>query len=121
MNLYRRAPVESEKADERQGSSAMWTALTDLTFEEWIYHIFDHPESWYFGIGNEFWDGPPTTTVAYATKLFEDPAPPLEGFTDAELNRGLWYLASSGGSGMLAALDDKSVSVGERARCIGAF
>lgn len=99
----------------------MWEALTDLTFEEWVYHIFDHPEAWYFGIGNEFWNGPAPVTVAYVTRLFEDPVPPLEGFTDEELNRGLWYLASSGGSGMLSDIDHGSVSLADRARCLGSF
>lgn len=99
----------------------MWEALTDLTFEEWVYHIFDHPETWYFGLGNEFWDGPAVTTVAYVTRLFEDPILPLEGFTDEELNRGLWYLVSNGGSAMLSDLDDKMVSIADRARCVRSF
>jgi hypothetical protein len=99
----------------------MWEALTDLTFEEWVYHIFDHPEAWYSGLETEFWDGPAVTTVTYTTRLFEDPIPPLEGFTDEELNRGMWYLVSNGGSGMLRALDDKSVSIAERVRCVESF
>jgi hypothetical protein len=99
----------------------MWERLTDLTFEQWVYHIFDHPDAWYHAIGSEFWDGPAATTVAYLTRLFEDPVPPLEGFTDAELNRGFWYLVSSGGSDMMFALMDASVPLADRLRCVSAM
>jgi hypothetical protein len=96
----------------------MWEELTDLTFEQWVYHLFDHPEAWYHAIGTEYWNGPAVTTVAYMTRLFEDPVPALEGFSDEELNRGFWYLVSNGGSDMMFTLMDESVPVGERVRCI---
>lgn len=99
----------------------MWEALTDLTFDEWVYHIFDHPDTWYHAIGSEYWNGPAATTVAYMTRLFEDPLPPLEGFTDEELNRGFWYLVSNGGSDMMFSLMDPSVPFPDCLRCINAI
>lgn len=99
----------------------MWEELTDLTFDQWVYHIFDHPDTWYSAIGSEYWAGPTATTVAYMTRLFEDPIPPLEGFTDEELNRGFWYLVSNGGSDMMFAVNDQSVPLADRLRCINSF
>jgi hypothetical protein len=99
----------------------MWEKLENLTFEEWVYHIFDHPDTWYSAIGSESWDGPAATTVEYMTRLFEDPVPSLEGFSDEELNRGFWYLVSNGGSDMMFTLMDESVPLDARLRCIRGF
>jgi hypothetical protein len=99
----------------------MWEKLENLTFEEWVYHIFDHPDTWYYAIGTEFWDGPAETTIDYMTRLFEDPVPPLEGFSDEELNRGFWYLVSNGGSDMMFTLADSKQSFPNRRRCVEAI
>jgi hypothetical protein len=95
-------------------------ALNNLTFEEWVYHVFDHPDAWYHALDSDYWDGPAATTVAYMTRLFEDPITPLEGFTDVELNRGFWYLVGSGGN-MMGALKEESVPLADRFRCMEAF
>ena len=54
--------------------------LTDLTFKEWVSFIFDHPAE-----GPE-WHGDP--------------------FTDAELNKGLWYMISPGLGEHMLCLDE---------------
>ena len=99
----------------------MFEKLTDLTFEEWVYHMFDHPEAWYFAIGSEYWDGPPEVAVEYVTRLFTDPHPHLDGYTDDELKRGFWYLLSNGGSDVMFAISDPRVPLEKRLACIETF
>ena len=99
-------------------------APTDFSFEAWVAHVFDHevtkPE-WYFSDDADYWDGPNATTVAYITRLFEDPIPHLEGYADAQLNQGFWYLINNSCSDFMFALLDESVAWNARSRCLGSF
>jgi hypothetical protein len=98
--------------------------LTDLPFDQWVRHVFDHevrqPE-WYFDLDAAYWDGPPALTVAYMTRLFADPLAAAGGYTDAQLNQGLWYVASNSASNCMLALGDASVPLTERVRCLRAI
>ena len=96
----------------------------DLSFDDWVLHVFDHPATgpeWHWGPDAPYWPGPPAAIVAHLTRLFEDPLPPLEGFTDAELNKGFWYIASNGCSDYMFALSDPSVPLDARLRCVRAL
>ena|SRR5258708_4879503 len=100
--------------------------LTALSFEQWLAFVFDHPvdESrleWYFDPDSDWWDGPPQTTVQYLTGAFENAANLLEPYSDAQLNQGLWYLASNACSNHMLALLDESVPWPERQRCLRAM
>ena len=98
-------------------------ALTDLTFEDWVAHIFDHdvrdPE-WYFDLDAEYWDGPAVTTVRYMTRLFQAPLPILDSYTDAQLNQAFWYLNGAANEFMHTLLDAK-VPMAERIECVRAI
>src|SRR5215203_3519238 len=86
----------------------MTQELTFLTYEDWVYFIFDHPAEgpeWYADPDAPYWNGPAALTAEYVIRLFEDPCPALEGFTDAELNQGLWYLISPGLGEHMLCLD----------------
>ena len=92
-----------------------------LSFEQWVYFIFDHPAegpAWHADPNAPYWDGPAALTAEYVFRLFEDPALALEGFTDAEVNNGLWYLISPGLGEHMRCLDDPSLAIGTRVRCI---
>lgn len=95
-------------------------ALTDLTFEDWVTHIFDHevrnPE-WYFDLDAVYWDGLAVTTVRYLTRLFQAPLPILDRYSDPQLNQGFWYLTGSGHEIMHTLLDAK-VPMAERIACV---
>ena len=96
----------------------------DLSFDDWVLHVFDHPATgpeWHWDLDAPYWPGPPAAVVAHLTRLFEDPLPPLEGFTDAELNKGFWYIASNACSDYMFALSDPSVPLDARLRCVGAL
>lgn len=102
----------------------METRLTDLPFDQWVAHVFDHPvtqPAWYFDMQADYWDGPPALTVDYLTRLFMDPVPPTAGHSDAQLNQGLWYIVHTVCSNHMLALLDESVPLAARIDCIDAF
>ena len=97
---------------------------SDLSFDDWVLHVFDHPATgpeWHWGPDAPYWPGPPAAIVAHLTRLFEAPLPTLEGFTDAELNKGFWYIASNGLSDYMFALSDATVALDARLRCVRAL
>ena len=80
-------------------SKEMENALTNLSFDDWVAHVFDHEvggPQWYFDTDAEYWQGPPAVTVAYLTQLFEDLMPYVGSYSDQQLNQGFWYLVSNG-------------------------
>jgi hypothetical protein len=96
-------------------------AITDLSFEDWVVFVFDHPAEgpeWYWGDEAPFWNAPAALTAEYVTRLFEDPVPALEGYTDAELNMGLNYIITPGLGEHMLCLDDPTVPLPARLRCV---
>lgn len=47
---------------------------------------------------------PAPQLVAYLTRLFTDPLPTLGTYSDAQLNQGLWFMASNGCSDYMMSL-----------------
>src|SRR5579859_779342 len=104
----------------------MGQILSALSFDEWLAFVFDHPvdESrleWYFDPDSDWWDGLPRTTISYLARAFENAATLFEPYSDAQLNQGLWYLASNACSNHMLALLDESVPWPERQRCLRAM
>jgi hypothetical protein len=102
------------------------TPRSDLTFEEWVIFVFDHPVDdsrleWYWDIDADWWDGPTALTVEYLTRAFENTKSVFEPYSDNQLNQALWYLASNACSEHMFALMDTSVPWLARARCIHSF
>jgi hypothetical protein len=93
------------------------------SFEVWVRHLFDHPAGgpqWFADPDAPYWVGPADVTVAWVTRLFDDPLPPLEPYSDAQLGQGFWYLVSNGASDCMFALLDGSVPLDDRVRCLRA-
>ena len=70
--------------------------LENLTFEEWLDHIFDHPvkePQWYFDIDADYFDNP-RQCANYLQALFADPKTHTATYTDAQVAQGLWMLIS---------------------------
>ena len=68
----------------------------DETFETWIKYFFDHPVPTNLSaIDVNYWGQwfPPTISVAYITRAFENASELLAPYSDAQLNQGLWHLA----------------------------
>jgi hypothetical protein len=106
----------------KRGAS-MVQELTYLSFEEWVYFAFDHPAQgpeWHADPEAPYWNGPAALTAEYLIRLFEDPCPALVGFGDDELNKGLWYLISPGLGEHMLCLDEPSLPIETRLRCVRA-
>jgi hypothetical protein len=95
--------------------------LTYMSFEGWVHFIFDHPTEgpeWYSDPEAPYWNGSAALTAEYVIRLFEDPCPALAGFSDAELNQGLWYLISPGLGEHMRCLDEPTLAIETRVRCV---
>src|SRR5262245_59169599 len=93
--------------------------IDHLSFADWVSFVFDHPAEgpeWYWGDEAPFWNAPAKLNADYVTRLFEAPLPALDGFHDAELNRGLNYLISPGLGEHMRRLDDPLVPLATRER-----
>jgi hypothetical protein len=101
----------------------MSKVLTDLSFDEWLGHLFDHPVAnppWYWEADRDTAELAPQQVVAYATLLFEAAGELLAPYSDAQANEGLWFLIGECTS-PLYALTDATVPLAERLRCIHAI
>src|SRR4029453_2340522 len=101
----------------------MGQPITDLSFDQWLAFVFDHPVSdhlpeWYWDIDCDWWAGPAQVTVHYLTQAFENAEVVFQPYTDAQLNQGLWYIASNACSEHMFALLDASVPWPDRQRCL---
>ena len=106
----------------------MGTQITDLTFEGWVSYVFDHPveaqkREWYWDLDRDWWDedADPAQTIEFLTRAFEGAATVFKPYTDAQLNQGLWYLASNSCSNHMFALLQEGVPWPARQRCLRAF
>lgn len=98
--------------------------LTSLTYDEWIRLIFDHPgegPEWHWGNDVPYWDGPPAVTLAYLTRLFDAPLAVLDGFSDAQINRGMWYVLGATGENYPVVLTDPALPLENRVHCVRAM
>ena len=101
----------------------MGSTLDNLTFEEWLIYVFDHPveavkNAWYWDMDRDHWVGTASQTVEFLTEAFERSAVVLKPYTDAQMNQGLWFLASTACSDHMLALLDEDVPWPRRQRCI---
>ncbi len=100
--------------------------LKDLSYEDWIEHLFCHEvrlhgNAWYFDLDAPLWDGSPDETVAHLTRFFENPEPALAYFSDAQIDQGLRYIIDNGAGDLLGAVREPSVPLPDRRRCVSAM
>ncbi|HKY55358.1 MAG TPA: hypothetical protein VJM08_13665, partial [Anaerolineales bacterium] len=101
----------------------MGKQLKDLTFEEWLMYVFDHPvedhkEAWYWNIDRDWWEEEPADVIEFLTQAFENAETIFQPYSDAQLNQGLWFIASNSCSNHMFALMDASVPWSAQKRCI---
>ena len=106
----------------------MGKQLVNLTFEEWLRYVFDHPVDpakleWYWDMDREDWneEDHPKDTVQFLTRAFENAAVVFQSYTDAQLNQGLWFIASNACSNHMFTLMNERVPWPARQRCIASF
>ncbi|WP_313806782.1 hypothetical protein [Sphingobium sp.] len=100
--------------------------LPDLSFPDWIEHAFSHEvrlhgNGWFFDMDAPWWDPAPGVAVDYLTRLFADPLPALQWFSDAQIAQGLTYLMNTSASGDSGWLYSREVPAAERQHCIEAI
>lgn len=98
----------------------MGRILTDLSFDQWLRHMFDHPvtdPAWHWDMDADYAKLEPRRIVAYVAELFERADVLLGCYTDEQTNQGLSYLISEGDS-PLYALTDATIPVTDRVSCI---
>lgn len=79
---------------------------------------------WYFDDDCDWWAPSHADAIAYLTRLFENPEPALEFFSDAQIAQGLNYLVNTMAVGDDGHFYDRSVPLVARRRCVeavGAF
>ena len=101
----------------------MGKQLKNLMFDQWVRFVFDHPASdlnnaWYWEFDRDWWEETSAETIQFLTQAFENAAVDFQPYSDAQLNQGLWFIASNACSDHMFALSDESVSWPERRRCI---
>jgi hypothetical protein len=104
----------------------MGEGLTNITFERWVEHIFDHPVTdppWYHALNREQWSmsNRASTIVDYLTTLFENSGLLLKAYTDEQASQGLWYISMNVLSGYFHALHDPSIPLEKRLQCIASI
>jgi hypothetical protein len=101
----------------------MGKKLTNLTFEQWLTQVFDHPvepqkEEWYWDIDRDWWEEDSPDSVQFMTQAFGSAALVLQPYSNAQLNQGLWFLASNACSSHMFSLMNESIPWSARRRCI---
>lgn len=104
----------------------MGKQLTNLTFEAWLRYVFDHPvdemkNAWYWNADRDWWEEDTLEAVQFMTQAFENAAAVFEPYSDAQLNQGLWFLASNACSNHMFALMNESIAWSARARCVASM
>jgi hypothetical protein len=102
----------------------------DLSYEEWINYIFDHPplepEWWWrdteIGYCQEWYDTTDTTrTLSYLTQLFAEPGELINRFTRAQIDQGLNFIVSESCSYHLYVIVDEKLPWEDRRACLEAM
>ena len=105
----------------------MGNKLQNLTFEHWLAHVFDHPvpegneNAWYWETDRDWWEEDSAESVDFMTQAFEQAGSVLEPFSAAQLNQGLWFLASNACSSHMFSLMNESIPWTARRRCISSM
>lgn len=97
----------------------MSTVPTNVSFEEWVRCVFDHPvdrEAWYWADDDDAFEPNPVRLVAHSTRLFEQSAEVLARFTDEQVDQGFWFLV--GAPPELDVLCANVVPLPDRLQCI---
>jgi len=98
----------------------------EITYEEWISYVFDHPvldPAWWWQEEDsehyQFWDNDanPPLTLAFLTRLFEEPAELIGRFSRAQIDQGLSYLVDNSCSSTMYVLLDRTLPWENRRRC----
>ena len=101
--------------------------IVRASFEEWLAHVFDHPpqkgqkDSWWWDEDAIDWNAPPSDTVAFLSRTFEESPAVLSAFTDEQIAEGLEYISNMACSDIARTLLDESVPRPMRKKAINSI
>jgi hypothetical protein len=78
-------------------------------YQEWIRYVFDHPvkdPQWYFDVDAPGFEATEEDYAELIRETFSRSGDDLALFSDAQVNRGIWFLASQTGSDFISSLRD---------------
>lgn len=93
-------------------------------YQEWLTHLFDHPVSepaWHWDLDAPSFLAEESEIAELIELTFLNSSTDLHRFTDAQLNQGLWYLASPSCSDYLFALRSDTVPLEQRLSAIASI
>jgi len=97
--------------------------ITEISFKDWVWHIFGHPvtdPAWYWDVDEDSYDtGPADATVDYLTRLMQNSGQLLKGYPKAWIDQGFWYLLA--GSNYPQAIIDEAIPLESRLQLVRAM
>src|SRR5215471_4097093 len=81
-------------------------------YQEWLQYVFNHPVSdpeWYFDLAAPAFEATQEDYAELLRETFSRSGEDLAKFSDAQVNQGVWFLASPSGSNFIFSLQDGSV------------
>ena len=86
-------------------------------YQEWLKHVFDHPVTspeWHFDEDAPAFIAGAADVVHLMADTFRNSGRDLAGFTDTQVDQGLWYLASFSASNYFGELQDGATPLRRR-------
>ena len=86
-------------------------------YQEWLTYVFDHPVTdpqWYFELDSPEFAGSESDFALLISQTFLRSGEDLQRFSDAQVNQGIWFLASTAGSSFILSLRDGQVPLIEK-------
>jgi hypothetical protein len=93
-------------------------------YQEWLNHLFDHPvadPAWHWEVDAPVFVADEPEIAELIELTFQNSGADLQRFSDAQLNLGLWYLASNASSYYMSALRSDSVPLERRLSAIASI
>jgi hypothetical protein len=95
-----------------------------LRYEEWLQHVFDHPVSdpaWYWGDDAPSFEADEGEIAELIEITFLNPGRDLMRYSDAQVNQGIWYVASMSCSDYIWSLNNPGVPLEGRLSAIASI
>jgi hypothetical protein len=91
-------------------------------YQKWLEHCFNHEVKdplWYFETEALEFEAPPAEIIELIGRTFRLSGKDLKAFTDAQVDQGLWYIASSSGSNFMHKMELSEIPLEKRLQSIG--
>ena len=90
-------------------------------YQEWLDHVFNHEvknPQWHFDLDAPTFEASDDEITELMTQTFLNAGNDLAKYSDAQVNQGLWYLASPSCSNFMFAIKSTEVPLPKRLKAI---